>query len=168
MLKYDPKNRNYPGNDYFRISRQQNRRKQWRAINFSSEFSLSDRYKVLIEQLTNTTIGKRNTPPRLCDSLSNLKKYYNTEVKSKHLHMCFVCSKPTYSRYSIYNASLYYLLQKGSNKKKYFFDYYNNGYFGLCKDNMSLVGKRSRNQKLPTISKVNNNIRYIKYLRVAE
>ena len=41
MLRHNPKDRRYPGDDRFRTSRQQRNSKRRRAINFSSDFSLS-------------------------------------------------------------------------------------------------------------------------------
>lgn len=106
---------------------------------------------------------------RLCFLLNNVEKNYETESKSKHLHECFVCSEKTYSRFCICNVSLNYLTWKGSNNnKKYFFDYHQDIYFGLCKYYMSLVGKGSRNCKSPTIAEVDKNKRFIKCLKAHE
>ena len=48
------------------------------AINFSSDHDVADRDNASLKQLTNATMGKRNVPPRLCRSLENIKKQYDT------------------------------------------------------------------------------------------
>ena len=60
--------------------------------------------------------------------------------------MCFACGKLIYLRCAICDTSLYFLSQKGSNnKKRCFFDYINDSYFGLCKDNRVLIKRDLEN-----------------------
>ena len=49
-----------------------------------------------------------------------------------------------------------------------FFNYYDDDYFGLCRDNMALISKGSRNWKSPSIADIKRNSRYLKILRIME
>ena len=52
-----------------------------RAINLLSDHDMADRDSMSLQQLTNTTMKKRNVPPIICSSLENLQKHYDAEVK---------------------------------------------------------------------------------------
>ena len=121
LLHYDPSNRRFPSDELFRISRQQNKRKIKRAINYSRDWALDDGTNMSLQKMNHDTVGKINVPPRLYGSLESIKKHHYVEVKSKHPHMCVAFREPTYSKCSVYNASLHYLPWKGSNEKNNFF-----------------------------------------------
>ena len=118
LFHYDLRNRRCPGDELFRIARQQNKRKSKRAINFSRDCAMANGNNVHLQQLNHDAVGKRNVPPRLCGSIENIKRHYDAEVNNKNHHTCVVCGEPTHSRCSVCNASLHCLPWKGSNNKK--------------------------------------------------
>ena len=162
MLEYNPKNRNYPGDDWMRVCTKQNKaqrvgKKKGRRdegndvdddIDVDSNIPLSaikkargrpsaaSKQKQKEQQELKRAKHGRGANSRLCGNLSRLDKHIKSvETALKHPKACKVCGGDAYSMCNICGVPLHFIPTKGKHAGKMcFFDYHDDAFFGLARE----------------------------------
>ena len=101
-------------------------------------------------------------PPRLCGDLSVLEEHMKAEKLDHNKRICVVCNEYTYSKCTICNVALHYFPKKGKEKgKDCVLKYHNDNYFGLCRSDCYMTGKKVKDWKPPTAIQVRENVKCI-------
>ena len=98
----------------------------------------------------------------MCGDLSVFEEHMRAEKEYHNKRIFVVCNGYTYSRCTICNVLLHYFLKKGKDKRKmYFLKYHNDNYFGLCRSDFSMTGKKVKDWKPPSAIQVRENVKCI-------
>ena len=83
----------------------------------------------------------RGSKSRLCGNLNNLGvRLEKVITRIKHPKLCVVCDLNAYSRCGIYDEAIHFMPAKGPCiGKKCFFDYHNDAFFGLTKNDSNAM-----------------------------
>ena len=101
----------------------------------------------------------RGSKSRLCGDLEQLIYHLNNvESGIKHPHPCAVCGEACYSRCKICDVYVHHNVACGSCKgKNCFFQYHDDGCFGVFKCDHELANIDKDNWKAPTAQQVKRN-----------
>lgn len=105
---------------------------------------------------------------RLCGDLSTLQRHIAAaKTGNKHPKNCKVCGEPAYSECTLCQVPLHYVTQRGSGAgKQCFFQWHDESFFGLCREDCTLINKRKAEWEFPTLSKQRENQRFIRQLNL--
>ena len=184
MLEYDPIKRKFPGDAEMRRCTSQKRKD--RATNNKDSGSLHD-----TRQSNKKTKRGRPTPAmmrlskfrteflrakdargensRLCGNLTRLNKHLKSvETSLKHPKSCKVCGGDAYSECEICGVFLHTMPAKGKNAgKTCFFDYHDDCFFGLARDDGRVREVKKSEWAYPTQAKrKRNEKRYLRRLKM--
>jgi hypothetical protein len=185
MLGYVPTARKYPGDELMRASTQQHNNRRSEETNNDTEVASSGRSRgrpssrqgnveveqqtgrVTVVQLKRAQSG-RGGNSRLCGDLSGLQRHIaSAKTGNKHPKNCKVCGEPAYSECTLCQVPLHYVTQRGSGAgKQCFFQWHDETFFGLCKEDCTLINKRKAEWEFPTLSKQRENQRFIRALNL--
>jgi hypothetical protein len=177
MLAYKPINRLYPGDQNMWVSTQQSSRQcgttpspstRGRGRPARSQESPPPPIgRVTKEQLALQSRRRATTghPPhsRLCGDLTHLQEHINSAVTAlKRPKVCHVCGEPAYSKCGLCNVTLHYFSKRGANAgAECYLLYHSNAFFGLAKQDATLVNKRKQDWVFPTNAAKRGNATYI-------
>jgi hypothetical protein len=83
----------------------------------------------------------------------------------KHPKVCHVCGKPAYSKCGLCNITLHYFSKRGANAgAKCYVLYHSDAFFGLAKQDATIVIKRKQDWVFPTNAAKRGNATYILHL----
>ena len=179
LLRYKASNNMYPGDSFLRSSTRtpRNRRNLMTSIDsvslsipseIDNEQSTS---KISINQLKEASAPiNRRHKPRLCGNLDNLESHVKSVIKGlSNDGICNACGLPCFSKCGICNVYLHYFPQRGQVVDQLcFLKHHNESFFGLARQDMTLVGKRLRDFKKPNQQCIQINTKHIKKLRESE
>eukprot|EP00957_Ditylum_brightwellii_P134804 10277883-Ditylum_brightwellii.AAC.1 len=90
-------------------------------------------------------------PGQLCLNISDSQKHFNSKKKVKNPNPCEVCGVPSCILCGLCGESVQYFPQKGGQKSQNrFVDYHCENFFGLARDDMTLVGKHKKDWRKPS------------------
>ena len=170
MLEYDPKNCKYRGDDSMRVCTKQKKmsRKEAADSEGSSGSKRSrGRPSAVSKQLAFETSEfkkakfGRGENSRLCGNLFRLEKHIKSvETALKHPKSCKVCGGDAYSICGVCNVPLHFIPTKGKHTGKIcFFDYHDDSFFGLARDDSKLSNAKKSDWAYPTVSKKKENLK---------
>ena len=169
MLEYDPKNRRYPGDDSMRVCTKQNKNK--RGDDDPEDPSSNKRGRgrpSAVDKKTALETAKfkkakfgRGENSRLCGNLSRLDKHIKSvETALKHPKACKVCGGEAYSICGICGVPLHFIPSKGKHAGKMcFFDYHDDAFFGLAREDSKMNKSKKSEWAYPTVSKKKENLK---------
>jgi hypothetical protein len=183
MLAYLPTARKYPGDELMRASTQQHNERRVEETNNEVAGSSGrgrgrprndsppdgedqgEAGRVNALQLKKAQSG-RGGNSRLCGDLANLQRHIvAVKTGNKHPKNCKVCGEPCYSECTLCQSPLHFISQRGSGAgKQCFFQWHDEAFFGLCRDDCALTKKRKSEWEFPSLSKQRENQRYIRHL----
>jgi hypothetical protein len=172
----------YPGDQNMRVSTKQSsghtttkpsprirgRGRPSRSQNPPSDVTLIAR--VTKEQLRLQSWRRATTgqPPhsRLCGDLTHLQQHINSTVTAlKRPKVCYVCGEPAYSKCGLCDVTLHYFPKRGANAgAECYLLYHSDPFFGLAKQDATLVKKRKQDWVFPTNAAKRGNATYIRRL----
>ena len=178
MLQYNPKDRTYPGDDSMRVCTKQN--KSQRKGKKKSRQELEDDDTDISETASKKGRGRpsvaskqkqkeaqefkrakygRGDNSRLCGNLSRLDKHIKSvETSLKHPKACKVCGGDAYSVCNVCGVPLHFIPTKGKHAGKMcFFDYHDDAFFGLARDDTKLSNAKKSDWAYPSMSKRKEN-----------
>ena len=100
---------------------------------------------------------------RLCGDLTQLCYHESKMEKTNNERICVYCGEPCISRCTLCPGMPYMHFNpvRGPRKGyKCFYHHHNNAYFGLGRNDMSLLGKSKKEWKRPTDSQIRANRRH--------
>jgi hypothetical protein len=178
MLAYKPTHRRYPGD--------QNMMSTHRGTTTTSSSSIRGRGRpsrsqspasdvtpigrVTKEQLTLQSKRRATTgqPPhsRLCGDLTHIQQHINSAVTAlKRPKVCAVCGEPAYSKCGLCDVTLHHFSKRGANAgAECYLLYHSDAFFGLAKQDATLVKKRKQDWVFPTNAAKRGNATYIRRL----
>ena len=180
LLRYNPKNRKFPGDSKMRVATKQ--RSGYRSSPTESSSVPSQRVveredNVSYEQLQDALTDSNGSKARICGDLDLFTKHWNAMDMKKHGTNCAVCGIPAYSACSICGVTLHH---PGSNRSKQnkppkgancFLDYHNKTFYGLAKCDCVLIpgqlAKRKANWEYPIKRVKKAQAKYINDLEMA-
>ncbi len=119
----------------------------------------------ILEKRQHATTGH---PPhaRLCGDLTHLQDHINSAVTAmKRPTVCHVCGEPAYSKCGLCDVTLHYFTKRGANAgAECFILYHNDAFFGLAKQDATIVKKRKQDWVFPTDAARRGNAAYIRRL----
>ena len=167
MLEYDPKNRRYHGDANMRVCTKQNKRDREQDNDSGETKRNSSRGRPTVaskqQELENDYFQKaknaRGENSRLCGDLSRLDKHIKSvETGLKHPKACRVCGGDAYSICKVCGVPLHFIPSKGQHiGKMCFFDYHNDCFFGLAREDTKLTKAKKSDWVYPTVSKIREN-----------
>jgi hypothetical protein len=182
MLNYNPAKRNYPGDHNMRVATQQHRNRRPglgarrpRAGRPSTRLPTPPPIvpigRVTKAQFTHESRRRASTgnPPhsRLCGDLSHLQDHINSAVTGiKRPKICHVCGAEAYSKCGLCNVALHYFPKRGaSTGAECFMQYHSDAFFGLAKQDATIVQKRKQDWVFPTVAAKRSNAAHIRTLK---
>ena len=168
MLEYDPKNRKYLGDESMRVCTKQKRKDRGKFYESSSATSSkrtrgrpSEQSKQAIAEAAEFKRAKqgRGENSRLCGNLSRLDRHIKSvETALKHPKACRVCGGDAYSICGVCGVPLHFIPTKGKHiGKMCFFDYHDDAFFGLAREDTKLTNARKSDWTYPSIAKKKGN-----------
>jgi hypothetical protein len=163
MCEYRPYHLKYPGDANFRATTNRNMRKRGTK---SDQPAIG---KVTLDDFIDTKFPKlRSDPQRFCnDDLSDLREHINKMKFVGHQpRTCVVCGKQRCHWYcTICNKYMCFRTGPKQTDISCVVDYHNECMFGLCKDDIGVVGKRLMDWKYPSNTQKTANRHHIESLR---
>ena len=171
MLKYNPTNRVYPGDDCMWVATKQAKRVRKEMVKKVDRRcgrpNKRHTYEINIttRDIQMASTHRSGTPARLCTEIMQFNKHIESITRVNFSRVCEVCGEIYFSKCTVCGASMYVFEKKVNHKgKDCFARYHDPKYFGLCRSGSTLVGKSKREWKVPSANKVRNHARYIKGL----
>mmetsp|Transcript_26912 Transcript_26912/g.45854 ORF Transcript_26912/g.45854 Transcript_26912/m.45854 type:complete len:257 (+) Transcript_26912:617-1387(+) len=156
MLKYDPRDDNYPGDSGFRTSKRQPKKRRQSEVSDDNDSGSG---------LTVQVFKKARVTPRLCGNLSDLEKHFQSMDKGTSSKTCEVCGKNTLWTCGICKKPLCVMDSRKWNGAKCVLAFHNNLFFGLARSDAAAVhGETTKSWRAPGRTARARNARRVKYL----
>ena len=156
MLKYKPTHIKYAGDANMRLAKQKNQS----ARNKSKYVERVKRGILLEEDLQLSNFEKKSNyrqgaNSRLCGNLIQLDMHLNSsETLNKHGNAWKVYDNVAYSKWYICGVYLNLMSNRGKSAgRTCFFDYHNNTFFGLSREDVGFSKTKSKDWNYPSIAK---------------
>jgi len=151
MLQYDPRKREYPGDEKFRVSTQQNQTQRRRTTSPSRSSTWS-------VQSTSSGVSEGNlletsASTRLYGFLDNLIGHQESIGKfpGHNDRVCVVCGERTVKFCGVCKKAMHSTAPEDCDTKmSCFVEWHNTGFFGLAREDCRMVRKRQRDWQHPT------------------
>jgi len=185
MLEYNPRNRKYKGDDSMRVCTKQtkvqrvgNKKKVQEVESIDVDDDMDDsnvsvgggkksrgrpsasakQKQKEVQEFKRAKFG-RGENSRLCGNLSRLDKHIKSvETALKHPKACKVCGGDAYSVCNICGVPLHFIPTKGKHAGKMcFFDYHDDAFFGLAREDSKLSNAKKSEWAYPSISRKKEN-----------
>lgn len=167
MLKYDPRHRNYPGDEYFRVSTQQRIRDRTPPRSRSRSPANGSGNRTVISSSSSVTSQQIKTADqRLCGDLTKITEHGLSLVKlPKRAHkVCVVCGKNCYHKCKKCGVALH-KPPSGEGEKACFYHWHNALFYGLAKSDYKMAGTKRKDYEFPTAEVIAEHANGIKKLR---
>jgi hypothetical protein len=113
----------------------------------------------VIAKKHNGTSPHNETSPRLCGDLTDFIKHAKTKKSLKNPKNCVVCGNLSYSECTTCGKAVH--APSSKNGELCFYDLHDDCFFGLSRDDCSLVRKRKADWTYPTPVKRRANTKHI-------
>lgn len=173
MLRYDPLKRKYKGDELMRSCTSQKKKdrpdtdfdegSECTPARARGRPTKEKRREMEFSRELKKAKTMRGDHSRLCGDLTRMMKHIQSmETSAKHPKICKVCGKDSYSVCTICDAPLHLMPTKGENKGKLcFFDYHNDAFFGMARDDSAISGTKKSDWCYPSRAKKRENAKSI-------
>lgn len=176
MLQYNPRSRQYPGDEQFRISTQQHKSRRSASSSYStSSRSNGSSSSVVSSSATITSAHLQHTESRCCEDLTKLKHHLASVVPITNggRNVCVVCGEKTaYHKCTICGKALHMSTKKTGREVPCFFDYHDTTWVGLTREDFNMLrgndgnDKRKKDWSWPTVEQQSEHADKIRRLMV--
>jgi hypothetical protein len=175
LLQYDPRNRKYPGDEKFRVSTSQPVSQRFASPTGARAASNPRTPRSAASIASSTTSGVtindiKSAQKRLCGDLSHLMEHVQSiaHLPKNNKKVCAVCGSRTHYECARCGVALHYpsFTTKDGNKIACFLQYHNTTYYGLAKEDRTLVGVKHKQFELPNEERVKEHGLAMKRLRL--
>ena len=133
MCEYDPKKKNYPGDDKMRYVTGINNKRKIGANETNNNNKKAKKNSNGSLTLQAYKAIKMKRPQRICQDLGSYEEHVSSIVTTKNPTKCAVCSAATYKKCGVCGVPLHHMDIKGAGKGKMCsLHWHNDTYLGLC------------------------------------
>ena len=175
-LHYDPNDQFYPGDAEMRVNTKKRKSDRLESIKKrrrgrpkkSEQDNAPHTHPVTKEMFESFSDGLNS---RLCGDLTKFQEHVDSIERTKHQHVCKVCGGPSYTRCNLCpgKPSLHFFPGRGTNKGKSCFVHgHDDNWFGLCRDDATMIGHQVQNWCLPTKQMIRSHRAYMYKLKTTD
>ena len=167
MLKYDPKNRSLPGDEFFRAWTRRPKRARSSASAQSSAVTLDSSSGLCADNFKKAkTATRTKPPPRLCGNLQHIKAHLATVECKTNMAPCEVCGEKTSWKCTTCDKYICVLSKARWSGSQCLMTYHDDSFFGLsCSDKKEIHGKKKKDWVPPTHRQILLNANRINTLK---
>jgi hypothetical protein len=164
MLRYNPADKKYLGDDKFRANTKLKKNK--RGLSPVPTAPAADgTITCTAAGITEDALMHASSKIRLCGFLGDVTEHFDscfTMEESKKL-TCVYCGKLSYQKCGLCNVAVHKFPQE-DGQSACFFRYHDTGCFGLARNDFKITNKKQKDWKLPTMEERQKNEEQMKQL----
>ena len=167
MLKYDPRERMYPGDEKFRVSTQQNQAQRRRTTSPSRSSSPDKSIRSTSSGVCEDDLSSNTDASRLCGFLDPLIEHIESVKRfpGTNGRVCVVCGARTAKCCGKCDKAMHMSPPDDVDSKvTCFMHYHNTGFFGLARDDCRMVRRKQKDWSFPSIDERKANSREMKII----
>ncbi len=149
MLKYNPRNNHYAGDDKFWRYMQQHKLRRSSGLLNSSVDNLVDDNVLSNDGLTLQVFMRAQGLPRFCETLDEMTKHFSNIVKMDNGCKCEVCREKTIWRCGVCNKNVCTMNKRTWNGDKCVLTYHNEEFCGLARSDYKSIHSKSVDKWTP-------------------
>ena len=166
MLKYTPKDKALPGDEYFREWTRRSKRQRDSSVSSSANTPFFSGAGVSLENYKRAKKSTRHTTPRLCGDLNDIKIHFASVKKHSNIARCEVCGEKTAFKCGLCNKFLCMYRKRQLNGGHCVLTYHDDAFYGLSKtDSLELFGNEKGKWVQPTKNKLRCNARRVEAIK---